>query len=367
MEEARTPGSRPLKPKATTPDLAVRFQRIVADAAPDAALPTTREFARRFGIASATAYRLLQRMTVRGDVWQHPVSGRFYPAAARTLLDRPKAIACLIRRLELDSAQYREILEGVSHGCGALHRTMLLWHDVLLVNHPEPHETPVFASAVQQRAILKDFLARHGEAAGGFVLDHVWNDDVLRTQLEQLQPAVVLFRACTLPELSNVRVDFRSGALKALTHLLGRGYEHIIPVEPFAGDPAVGEFFAALDRAVDDTGCRERLGKAVPAGTDRQRTALITSVERSKRRIALLCPEDNVSTFIHAGLRKAGLTLPDQVGLLSVMGTEVATAAGITCLRYDFRELGRLAVAALQSPVPVRHTLEPQWVSGTTT
>ncbi len=367
MEDARTPASRPLKSTTPKPDLAARFRRVVTDAASDAALPTTREFAKRFGVASATAYRLLQRMASEGDVWQHPVSGRFYPAAARTLLDRPKAIACLIRRLELDSEQYREILEGVSLGCGALHRTMLLWHDVLLVNHPEPHEAPVFATAVQQRAILKDFLARHGEAAGGFVLDHVWSDEVLRTQLDRLQPAVVLFRACTLPELGNVRVDFRSGALKALTHLLGRGYEHILPIEPFAGDPAVGEFFAALDRAVDDTGCRERLGKVVAAGTDRQRTAIIAGVQRSKRRTAILCPEDNVSTFMHAGLRQAGLTLPDQVGLLSVMGTDVATAAGITCLRYDFRELGRLAVEALQSPVPVRHTLDPQWVAGTTT
>jgi DNA-binding LacI/PurR family transcriptional regulator len=347
--------------------LVERLREAVADAAPNLPLPTTREFGKRFRVAGATAYRGLQKLAHEGEIWQHPTSGRYYPATARALLDRPKPVACLIRRLELDSEQYREILEGISLGCGALHRTMLLWHDELLVNHPEPRESPVFASIAQQRTILKDFLARHGEAAGGFVLDHVWHDDVLRAHIQRLQPAVVLFRACGIPDFSNVRVDFRSGALKALTHLLGRGYEKIIPIEPFAGDPAVVEFFAALEQAVDETGCRERLGKSVSAGTDPQRAALIENLQRSKRRTALLCPEDNVSTFLATGLQEANLDCPDRVGLLSVMGTDVVVEARISCLRYDFRALGRLAIEALGSTEPVQQVLEPQLSPGTTT
>jgi DNA-binding LacI/PurR family transcriptional regulator len=330
-------------------------------------LPTTREFGKRFGVASATAYRVLQKLAQDGEIWQHPTSGRYYPSAARALLDRPKPVACLIRRLELDSEQYRELLEGISLGCGALHRTMLLWHDELLVNHPEPHDPPVFANAAQQRAILKDFLSRHGADAGGFVLDHIWEDEVLRGQSARLKPGVVLFRACAVPEFSNVRADFRSGALKALAHLLGRGFEQIVPVLPFTADSAVAEFFAALDRAVDDTGCRDRLGKRVAATTNRQRTALIESLRRTKRRTALICPEDNVSAFLSTGLRAAGVACPDQIGLLSAMGTDVAPESGISCLRYDFRALGRIAVDALRSRTPVQHVLEPVLLAGTTT
>jgi DNA-binding LacI/PurR family transcriptional regulator len=244
---------------------------------------------------------------------------------------------------------------------------MLLWHDELLVNHPEPHDPPVFANAAQQRAILKDFLARHGADAGGFVLDHIWEDEVLRGQSARLKPGVVLFRACAVPEFSNVRADFRSGALKALAHLLGRGFEQIVPVLPFAADPAVAEFFAALERAVDDTGCRDRLGKRVAATTNRQRTALIESLRRTKRRTALICPEDNVSAFLSTGLRAAGVECPDQIGLLSAMGTDVAPESGISCLRYDFRALGRIAVNALRSRTPVQHVLEPVLLAGTTT
>ena len=103
------------------------------------------------------------------------------------------------------------------------------------------------------------------------------------------------------------------------------------------------------------------------AGTDRQRAALLDSLARSKRRIALLCPEDNVSRFIAAGLQAAGIACPDRIGLLSVMGTDVAVDAKISCLRYDFRALGRLAVEAVRDTTPVHHVIEPQLVPSTTT
>jgi DNA-binding transcriptional regulator YhcF (GntR family) len=341
--------------------------RVVAEAPTDRPLPTTRELGRRHRVAGATAYRLLQRFAREGRIWQHPVSGRFFPASARLLFDRPKPVACLLRRLELASEQYRELLEGISHGCGSLHRSMLLWHDELLVNHPDTHESPVFASVAQQRIILKDFLDRHGGPAGGFVLDHVWSDEALRTFRARLKPAVMLYRTCGLEDFGGVRADFRAGALKALAHLLGRGFERIIPVEPFTGDPAVGEFFTALGQAVDETCCRERLAEGVAAGTDSGRAALLDRVRGASRRTALVCPEDNVAALLVAGARAAGLACPQQVGVLSVMGSDVAVDARISCLRYDFRAMGRLAVDVLGSNPPARRAIEPQLLPGTTT
>lgn len=348
-------------------DLAVRLRETITDAPTDQPLPTTREFGKLLGVANTTAFRVLRKLTQDGEIWQHPTSGRYYPTTARALLDRPKPVACLIRRLELPSEQYREILEGISQGCGALHRTMLLWHDELLVNHPEPHDPPTFAPVAQQRAILTNFIDRHAEAAGGFVLDHVWSDEALRHHTARLKPSVVLFRSCALPEYSNVRADFRSGTLKALTHLLGRGFEQIIPVEPFSGDPAVTEFVTALETAAKETGCSSRLAPVAPARTQKERLALIERARRASRRTAFVCPEDNVTSLLTMLARDAGIVCPGHLGLLSLMGTDFATKAGLTCLRYDFRAMGRLAVEALGSPQPVQHVLEPQLVSGTTT
>lgn len=352
----------------TQPDtgLADRLRRLVQGVPSDRPLPTTRELGKRFGIANTTVFRVLRDLAAAGEIWQHPTNGRYYPPSARELLDRPKPVACLIRRLELGSELYRALLEGISSGCGLRQRTMLLWHDERLVNHPDPEEPPTFASVTQQRAILHEFLDRHGDSAGGFVLDHVWSDEALRTQVERLHPAVVLFRTCELERFSNAAVDLRAGALKALAHLLGRGFEHIVLVEPFTGDPAVTELSSAVNKAAAELECANRLSASTVA-TAKERAALIERLGRNARRTALLCPEDNVAVQLATAAREAGVRMPDKLGVLSVMGTDFAVKAGVSCLRYDFRELGRLAVDALRSETPVRHMLAPTFSAGTTT
>lgn len=348
-------------------DIAAAILKLVAGAPADRPLPTTRELGKRHRVASATAYRMLQKLTQEGTVWQHPTSGRFYPSSARVLLDRPKPVACVIRRLELDSEQYRELLEGISLGCGDLRRSMLLWHDQLLVNHPLPREAPVFASVAEQRAILEEFLDRHGEPAGGFILDHVWDDEALHDFRRRLQPAVILFRTCNVDGITSVRADFRSGAFKVLTHLLGRGYEYLIPIQPFANDPAVAEFFAALNKAADETGCRDRISPPVMGSTEVERTSLVRQLTAAKRRTALICPEDNVATFIVGQLRAAGNECPARIGMFSAMGTDVATKSGLSCLRYDYRAMGKRAVEALESSVRTGHTFDAELIQGVTT
>lgn len=363
--------SQPSRPRRAVPaadgGLAAKLRRIVADAPADRPLSTTREFGRRFGVANTTVFRVLRGLAHAGKIWQHPANGRFYPAAARALLDRPKPVACLIRRIELCSELYRELLEGVSSGCGAQRRAMLLWHDEILVNHPDPHEPPVFASIAEQKAILSDFLDRHGPATGGFLLDHLWSDEALRAHAARLQPAVMLYRSCAVEGCGNVRADFHSGALKALAHLLGRGFEQIVPVEPFAGDAAVTEFGLALKTAAGELDCRGRLSIAASASTPRERAGLIERLRRVNRRTALLCPEDNVAALLATAIRDGGLRCPERVGILSVMGTDLAVKAGLSCLRYDFRALGRLAVDALSGEPSARRAIEPQFLGGSTT
>lgn len=367
MSALRPSSKRSRKPDPDATDFAARLARLVAESPDDSPLPTTREIGRRLGVANTTVYRELHRLTGAGFTWQHPTSGRFYPPAARLLLDRPKPVACLVRRLEVASEQYRELLEGVSAQCGALHRTMLLWHDDLLVNHPRTDNTPEFARPSQQRVILGGFLQRHGGSAGGFILDHVWSDEALRSFGERLQPAVVLYRTCTLPGLANVRADFRFGSLMALAHLLGRGYERIVPVLPFGDDPAVTEFLAALDGAAAETGSRDRVERVARATNEPERAALIERLRKVSRRTALVCPEDNVALMLVSAARAAGLACPERVGIMSTMGTDFAGRAAITHLRHDFRAMGRLAVEALAADDPVPRVVAPQLSAGATT
>ncbi len=364
-----TPRSRPAVARTSDSDLAGRVRHLAAGAPADGPLPTTRELGERFGVANTTVFRALRDLAARGDIWQHPVSGRYFPAAARARLDRPKPVACLLRRLELGSELYREFLEGISAGCGAARRTMLLWHDELLVNHPDPAEPPAFASASRQDAILADFIDRHADAAGGFILDHLWGDRALAAHRAALRPAVLLFRETKVPGIANVRADFRAGAFKALGHLLGRGFETIVPLRPFAGDPAVDEFERALTVAAGELDCLARLARPVPVGTDAERIALGQRLQRESRRSALISPEDNIARLTLETLRQAGIDLPGRVGLLSVMGTAFAAKADLSCLRYDFRAMGRAAAEMLGRPDAdaAARIFEPIFVSGATT
>jgi DNA-binding transcriptional regulator YhcF (GntR family) len=362
--------SSSLRPRASNPaerTLTDRVRQLLTNAPADQPLPTTRELGERFRVANTTVFRLLRELARTGEIWQHPVNGRYYLPSAQALIDRPKPVACVFRRLELASELYRELLEGISAGCGALGRTMLLWHDELLVNHPDAHEPPAFARVAQQRVILHDFLGRHGSAAGGFILDHIWSDEALSSEIEALRPAVMLFRACSLPGIGNIRADFRAGAFKSVAYLLGRGFDQIIPVTPFPGDPAVEEFQAALSSVATELDCQNRFTAPALASSAAERTALVQRLKRANRRTALICPEDNVALLLLAAVKDAGLSCPGQVGILSVMGTDFAVRAGLTCLRYDFRKLGQAAVNALNAPAPVRESFEPTLAVGQST
>lgn len=333
----------------------------------DKPLPTTRELAAKFGPSAATVFRLLQQLEVEGALWQHASSGRFYRAAARALLDRPKPVACLIRRLELCSALYRELLEGISAGTGAAKRAMLLWHDDVLVNHADPDRPPNFAGAAAQRVVLDAFLERHASDAGGFVLDHVWADAVLKRADKKLAPGVLLFRRA--PEgspLANVRADFDAAATQALAHLLGRGFTRLVPVEPFGGDPAVEEFLSALDRAATALGCGDKLAPRAKAHLPEERAALVAGLPK-RGRVALIVPEDHVAVRLRAQVESEGRACPESVGLLAVMGTDVAGAAGLTRLAFDFRGMGRTAIELMAELTPRAVVFAPTLYPGATT
>lgn len=364
MPPNRLQPSRPSAKNKT--DLNSQLRKIVGTGPVTSSLPTTRTLGQRFGVSNTTVFRALQRLMEDGVLWQHP-NGRYYPAASQALLDRPQPVACLMRRLELCSELYRELLEGISAGCGAHRRTMLLWHDELLVTHADVAAPPAFASISQQRAILADFLDRHGDTAGGFVLDHAWRDEVLQEQAARLPRAVVLFRSCPLKSLGNVRADFRAGALMALTHLLARGYEQITPVEPFENDPAVEEFLGALADAVDELGCGGRVGPPTKAGTAEQRQLLVEQMHRAKRRTALLFPEDSIAIMVLEAARVAGVRCPEDVGFLSAQGTDFALKTNLSCLRYDYRAMGRIAVDVMSQSETVHHACAPKFRHGATT
>lgn len=218
-----------------------------------------------------------------------------------------------------------------------------------------------------QRLLLDSFLERHGDAAGGYLLDHVWSDAVLKRAGDRLAPGVLLFRKAPPGlRLSNVRADFEAAATQALAHLLGRGFTRVVPVEPFSGDPAVTEFFNAVETAARSLACEERLAPRVRASTPEEAAALIRSLPKNTR-TALLVPEDHVAVRLHALLRETGSACPEDVGILAVMGTGVSARDGLSRLGFDFRAMGRAAVGLLAESKPRSIAFPPVLQHGETT
>lgn len=139
-----------------------------------------------------------------------------------------------------------------------------------------------------------------------------------------------------------------------------------MPVEPFGGDPAVEEFLAALDRAARALGCAERLAPVAKAHRPEDRAALVSSLGK-KERSALIVPEDHVAVRLRALLTETGRARPDSVGILAVMGTDVAAAANLSRLAFDFRAMGRAATSLLAESAPRSIMFAPSLLVGSTT
>ncbi len=330
----------------------------------DAPLPTTRQLAGEHGLSNASVHRVLRKLAESGALWRHE-NGRYYPAAARELLDKPRPLACLLRQLQHWAFAYQGIMAGVSEACGRSHRSMILTHNEVLVRHRDTAQPPTFGSAEMQRAALAQFLEIHPEPLHGFVLDHLWRDEVIARFRRELSRVVVVNRPTSLPFASAVYPDFRLGATLALGHLAVRGYERIVPVLPFEGDPFTARFLDEFFLAAGRMGLSLGPDDLIPAATEADRTALLQSL--TGERVALFCPESNVAALLLHGLRERALE--GRVGLLSVGDAMSAGMHGMTTLVVPFQEIGAEAVALLDRPDagPVERVLPLELFLGATT
>lgn len=342
--------------------LAARRKTISASGA----LPPTRELAATYGVNHTSVFRQLRRLEEAGLLWQ-AASGRFYFREARFLVEKPKPVACLFRRIEAWSFLYQELMEGIAEECERRHLASLLWHENTLVRHLDPGRPPRFSPPGRQRESLDRFVERYGGEIGGVILDHIWGDSAVRSLAGALRrPAVVLCRPG--PEgFPAVLPDFQAGAALALAHLEAAGYGRVHVVNPFPGDPSIDYALRCFQAAVESGGGRPRVGPVLSGGTPVERRRIVQRLRRQGVRTALVFPEDNnAALFLREG-RAAGLDCPRSVGLVSIQGTRAAGIAGLTHTRTSYAALGRRAVELSLGLDPDGPPPGPVWVGGETT
>lgn len=330
-------------------------------------LPTTRTLGEKFRTSHGTAFRVLCRLEKQGLVWRH-ANGRFYPAWARRALERPKPLAVLLRRMTSWSVLCREVMEGFADECGARDRSLLLVHNGDLVAEKGAGDAIVVALLRRQEEMLRDFLLLHGDSCGGVLFDELWNDRAIRRILPPSLPAVVFHRPAEGGTVGSVAADFRAGARLALEHLLACGYQTLYLIEPFADYLANRLFLQAAREVFQELSGRDfPVSRQIAWHHAAGRTAFLKKLGSAKTRCGLICPEDNTSLQIADALGRAGMAAGPRHGLVSVMGTSAIPSGHLTCVRYGFRQMGRLAGQMLSNGKPGSVLLAPRLEAGSST
>jgi hypothetical protein len=330
-----------------------------------ARLPTTRELGLGFGISNATVSRLLDRLAREGAIWRRE-NGRYYRAESARLFAEPRTYACLLRKLE-HCRVYFGVMSGFSRDFVENQEAMLLFHNPALVRHSDTAHAPFHAGPAAQTRALEEFLAVPRARLSGVLLDDVWRDEVVEPVLARLTPAVVVSRPTRLAGLSSVTVDFAAAAQLALGHLFARGYERIILAVPFSGAAPVDLMVAAAK-----TGSAH-LGRPLPpadiclVSTEEKRHQLVAALKASRVRTGIFCPEDNVALQLYRDCKAAGLAVPDRIGLVAGMGTDVVTPHGLSTLRIDYEAIGQTAARILRDRLVQNVVLPAQLRIGGTT
>jgi DNA-binding LacI/PurR family transcriptional regulator len=136
--------------------------------------------------------------------------------------------------------------------------------------------------------------------------------------------------------------DFAAGARLIIRHLAECGCQRIYLGVPFTGDQAVDAAGEALRAEAESSGFPTV--EALDCSTPTKRKAAISRLARLKSRAAIVCTEDNVTSFLWQELLSSGFQ-HSSITLAAMQGTGTLDLP-IPRLRFDYRQLGRDAVAA---------------------
>lgn len=297
-------------------------------------LPTLRELGKTFELHPSTIFRLLRDMEVEGIVWQSP-SGSFFPASARSQKLHGAPISFIGREMWQWSPLYQEIMEGVAEVCSINESPLIFQSSPDLVRVPVHLQAPIFGSASQQKKDLTAMVEKIPRACAGVLLDHLWSDRALGLQgFPGSQPVQILYG--TGKYAKAILPDYQGGAEIAAHYIRQHGFENVILVIPFPGDPAIQHCLALLRNTLGEFSPKE-----VAFHGDSELQKLLKSPPKA---CCIVCPEDSTAQALTAMVEAAANPRRHPLVVLATQGTGVITAPHAR-LRYDYRRIGRAAAS----------------------
>ena len=325
----------PRKPTLHARNARARLVEMVAGLPSGDCLPTLEVLGKQFQLHPSTIFRILRDLRTEGVVWQSP-NGRFYPAASRSKQVRGLPVYFIGREIWHWSRLYHEILEGVSEICSANASPLVLLSAPSLVRQTDPTKPPKFASAKTQKEELEMLLPSIPRNCGGLLFDHLWKDAALSLPVMPSAPKVQMLHG-TAKLMPVAAPDAEAGAGCAKEFVASRKFGRPLIVSPFKGDPAIDASVELLKAVLVEHGPEEVAFEKL--------TGKLKKLSAGKQQICLVCPEDNTAKALFEEMQ----AIPSVEWTLSLFATQgtglLATPA--SRLRFDFRRLGRSAVAAI--------------------
>ncbi|MFF3855801.1 LacI family DNA-binding transcriptional regulator [Micromonospora sp. NPDC002575] len=197
-------------------------------------------------------------------------------------------------------------------------------------------------------------LASQSMLDGALLMEVQLDDDRVAVLREAGVPLVLIGRTGDTTDLSYVDIDFDRTVRDAVAHLVGLGHRRIVYVNHSAATIAEGygpalrtrDAFAA---AMAEHGIEPLMIPAEDSAAG-GRAALATAFDRAPDLTAVLAMNERAVFGILGGLARRGLTVPDDVSVVSMVTSpqvaELATPA-LTAMTSPGSALGRIAVEAL--------------------
>jgi len=257
----------------------------------------------------------------------------------------------------------REIMQGVDEGCGKLDRSILLIHDRVLFRQADSMSSVSRGSDLELAQALEDFLLVHADRLGGVLLEDLWPDNVLTKFRRRLCSGVVVYRHTALPYLGCVSADTDAAARLVIDYAKKMRFERLTILPGVRGYMPSEEMVAALRRAASSRFPRPRVFAmhAAPGRRD-----FLADLRKQRKRTLVVGIEDNIAAAALESIREMGIDMPEQVGLVSTMGTRIASDRSITIIGANFRRIGEEAAVIAASGQPKQIAIPPVFLPGCT-
>ncbi|MFH8252957.1 LacI family DNA-binding transcriptional regulator [Microbacterium sp. B2969] len=191
----------------------------------------------------------------------------------------------------------------------------------------------------------------------GLILVSATSDQDLTDVTDLSIPVVALDRSPDEAPVSTIRADNERGAYLGTRHLVGHGFREIA----FIGGPDHGVSDARHDgwrRALQEAELESSVSERAPFSFEGGFDAALAVLAREAGTSAFLVSSDIQALGLIRGLDSAGLSVPDDVGVVSIDGTIAGAYAvpPLTSIAQPIGAMGAQAVAhIIDNPAGIVH------------